>query len=99
MNARTGTLPDFLETDEHLFKAAGLDDCHNKLFIDETTLQNLGIATNQYNEDKVTDKKGRKLIDLCINAGNLIVNGRIGRREKTGRATGKGVSTSDKFCR
>ena len=95
MNARTGTLPDLLETDEHLFKAVGLDDCHNELFIDETTLYNLGIATNRHNEDKVTDENGRKLIDLCINTGNLIVNGRTGRREKTGRATCKGVSTID----
>ena len=36
-----------------------------------------------------------ELIDLCINAGNLIVNGRIGSREKTGRATCKGVITID----
>ena len=32
---------------------------------------------------------------ICINAGNLIVNGSIGSREKTGRATCKGVSTID----
>ena len=67
MNAHTGTLPDFLETDKHLFKAVGLDNCHNELFINETTLPNLCIATNRYNEDKVTDENGRKLIDLCIN--------------------------------
>ena len=95
MNSRTGVLPDFVETDTHLLRAVGLDEFHDELFVDRNSLETLGIPSERFNEDKSVDENGKKLIDLCINTGTLIVNGRTGKGAKSGRTTCKGVSTVD----
>ena len=95
MNSRTANQPDFVEVDEHLLEATGLTECLSDLFVNEHNLEKLDIPKVRYNEDKTLDNNGRKLIEFCKNTGMLIVNGRVGKREETGRLTCKKSSTVD----
>ena len=94
-NSRTGTLPDQLEPDRHLLTATGLEDYRDEIFIDDTFLNNLNIPTTRHNDDKIVDTNGRKMIEFCMDAGMLIVNGRFGKPKVSGRVTCKGSSTVD----
>ena len=94
-NPRTGTLPDQLEPDRHLITATGLEDHHGEIFIDDNFLNKLNIPTTRQNDDKIIDTNGRKMIEFCMGAGMLIVNGRFGNPKVSGRVTCKGSSTVD----
>ena len=94
-NSRTGTLPDQLEPDRHLITATGLEDHHGEIFIDDNFLNKLNIPTTRQNDDKIIDPNGRKMIEFCMGAGMLIVNGRFGNPKVSGRVTCKGSSTVD----
>ena len=93
-NSRTGNLLDFVEPDEQLMHATGLEECKSELFIDKITLEKR-IQEIRQNDDKVIDENGSKLVDFCIQTGFLIVKGRTGTDRNVGKVTCKGASTVD----
>ena len=94
-NSRTGNLPDQLEPDRHLFSATGLEDHRDELLIDNTFLNKLNIPTTRHNDDKIVDTNSKKMIEFCMDAGMLIVNGRFGNPKVSGQVTCKDSSTVD----
>ena len=84
------SLPDYVQTDQHLLHAAGLEEMSSQLFIDENTLVDLDIPIYRHNKDMVIDRSGKKLLELCKSTGLLIVNSRVGKKEKSNSFTCKG---------
>ena len=61
LNVRTGSLSEYVQTDQHLLHAAGLEEMSSQLFIDENTLVDLDIPIYRHNKDMVIDRGGKKL--------------------------------------
>ena len=93
MNARTGNLPDFLEQEDNDdYFAQNIVDIDT--FSDAEILAELGIPKIRNSIDKIVNRYGRKLIDLCKNNNVFIFNGRVGT-DVTGKPTSKNLSVID----
>ncbi|KAJ8024120.1 hypothetical protein HOLleu_36756 [Holothuria leucospilota] len=93
-NARTGTICDFLDSEETSLD--GFDFvplCNEVNSRDELDL--LDICTLRYNQDECINNNGRKLIELCKNLDLHIVNGRIGENKGIGARTCDAKSAID----
>ena len=93
-NARTGNLDDFIELDECVADSVGIDS-QNGMFLDTEFFNSAGIKQKRENLDKVVNKSGKKLLDLCKYLNLLIINGRVGQDKHIGQLTCGAASTVD----
>ena len=84
-NGRTGTIPDYIDSDTII------DDEQSMTNI----MTNLNIQHTRHSEDGIVNEFGNKLIDFCKSQGILIVNGRVSCDKNIGRCTCKDISTVD----
>ena len=98
-NARTGTTDDFITLEDSVAANCGLNDVDNLLFDVKSKLENIGITTKRFSEDKKCNNNGLNLIELCKSLNITIVNGRFGKDKGVGKFTcqshNKGFSTID----
>ena len=87
-NSRTGNLDDFMSQ----FELDMLDE-----FNSESIPHILEDVSRRYNMDKVINKNGQNLTDICKSLDLMIVNGRIGGDANVGRLTCAAASTVD-YC-
>ena len=84
-NAKTKTLPDFIETDKFDSSLFYSDDAEH-------------VDTTRYNQDlHEPDDYGHNLINLCKVQNLLIVNGRLGKDHGLGKFTTRNNSLID-YC-
>ena len=93
-NSRTGELDDFMEICPELkeYFELEIDDNAKELF------QKYHIPLKRKNEDRVVNKNGINLIDLCKATDLKIMNGRMGQDKNIGKftcTTGMGNSSID----
>ena len=97
-NARTGTLDDFIECDDTVAHACGLDTFSDAYFERRDDLESIRFDVNRHNCDRTVNNNGRKLIELCQVLNLKILNGRCGADREKGEftcQTGNGRSTVD----
>ena len=94
-NSRTGLLSDFIDNDplQNIDLNDFIDEC---LFSSKRELEALGINTQRYNSDVITNNHGRNLIELCKMLDIKIVNGRFGKDSNIGDFTC--FATNGKSC-
>ena len=80
-NARTGLLRDFLSDSQANNRLPYLNETENNLFGNDQLLQ------QRSNSDKQINEYGKYLIDMCIEHGLSICNGRIGSDKNVGHFT------------
>ena len=90
-NARTGLLKDYIENDDSAFSSHGISSEENADISSTCTIP------FRFNEDKIVNANGRKLIDLCQTTDMHIVNGRFGKDFGKGALTCANASTVD-YC-
>ena len=94
-NSRTGLLFDFIDVEYHLRNECGLADMVAETCDSRSELEEIGICTHRYNEDKVTNNNGYRMIELCQSIGVNILNGRFGKDLGIGKTTCDNKSTID----
>ena len=93
-NARTGSLSDSVDIDRQVALATGIGDTQD-IFLKMHPLQELGIKHDRTVSDKVINRNGKELIDMCKCMNMLIINGRVGHDGQAGRPTCAEASTID----
>ena len=94
-NARSGTLPDFVNVDEHMLNFVDIDNNVRSFIQGHDRLQKIGFDKNRYSCDNVIDNYGRRLTEMCQNVNIHIANGRLGDDKGVGKLTCKNVSLVD----
>ena len=88
---------DFVCVNEHICDTFNLDDI-TKQMLNKSLLEDLGISTLRYSEDKCKiDNYGKRLLSLCKSLDIHIANGRLGKDNKIGSVTCKNTSVVD-YC-
>ena len=93
-NSRTGTLDDFMEVDPELVEYFDLEHDSNA----KELFNYYNLPLKRANEDKIVNKNGTNLIELCKTTDLKIVNGRMGHDKNKGQITcrtGMGNSSID----
>ena len=75
-NARTAELPDYI-----------VSDCDLSDYMYDECSHDLDVPNPRYNADKIVNRNGEKLLDLCISTRLRIVNGRVGVKLESGKLT------------
>ena len=96
-NAHTSNYQDFICVNEHICDTFNLDDV-TKQMLNKSLLEDIGIITLRYSEDKCkVNNYGKRLLSLCKSLDIHFANGRLGKDNKVGSVTCKNTSVVD-YC-
>jgi hypothetical protein len=83
-NSRTGLCDDFVCLENEIISAGGLD---GESYNNKDLLESIGVTTERFNLDTVSNNNGKCLIDLCRSFDLKVVNGRFGTDKGIGKFT------------
>ncbi|ESO87463.1 hypothetical protein LOTGIDRAFT_166616 [Lottia gigantea] len=94
-NARTSEYDDFLSPDDYREEVEDLDFYIKNRFEQNTAIASYGGTLERSNKDKVLNRYGERLLEMCINLGIYILNSRSETDKNIGAFTCAGSSAVD----
>ena len=95
LNARTSAMTDITETDSDIYSHIDIDP--DEVFSTDSAYEigKLGFNSKRKSEDKISNKYGKTLLDICKYHDLIILNGRAFNDKNIGKATCKNSSFVD----
>ena len=94
-NARTQSEKEFLDGDDFFADHFGYDDTLNQFYNISSLLTQYNFDYNRSSEDKLLNKEGKFLLDICKSNNLFFMNGRCGQDKGRGKLTFKEISVID----
>jgi exonuclease III len=95
LNSRTANLTDSVFLDNIISEAVDFSDEITQELFENQEIVTYSIDTQRYSQDNVSDKYGKRLLNMCRHLGIYILNGRVGCDKNIGHVTCRDKSVVD----
>ena len=95
MNARTSDVDDFIEADPFLSDYFDFDETVLNHFNKVSSLAQYNMSYKRASQDRIINKQGEHLLDICKSSNLFILNGRCGNDKDKGKLTFRNISLLD----
>ena len=95
LNARTSDVDDFIEADPFLSDYFDFDETVLNHFNKVSSLAQYNMSYKRASQDRIINKQGEHLLDICKSSNLFILNGRCGNDKDKGKLTFRNISLLD----